>query len=267
MTRMPPELVDDLDAIDLDAEDWPEADGDRLASAFRLALHDTYADASDEDVRDALSDVLDQMTPAEAFNFTSALNQIGRSAGQIVADPTFGAIARTALPIAGGALGTVIGGPIGTALGTQLGTVAAGALPTRGPSPTARPAVAAAVPGLGVAPPVAPGPTGSPLAGGSPAAAQALVLTQQPQVLQGLLAGALGQHGQQSVGGIPVAQLLGMLSQVFGQAASDADALMYSGGEGDSESVLDDVDSPDALYETLVDADNLELSDLLGARG
>ena len=77
------------------------------------------------------------------------LSQIGRSAGQALSDPTVSAIARTALPIAGGALGTVIGGPVGTALGTQLGTLAAGALP---PQQVPRPP-AAPRPGVIPAPP------------------------------------------------------------------------------------------------------------------
>jgi hypothetical protein len=114
-----------------------------------------------------------------------------------------------------------------------------------------------------------PSPVASPVAGGSTAAAQGLILTQQPQVLQGLLSAALGQHGQSTVGGVPVSQLLGMLSQVFGQAAADADELMYSeqqdaDAEG-QESYADN--SGISLYTSLVDADNLELAEALDMRG
>jgi hypothetical protein len=278
MTSLPLDLYEYFDDFDAfgdgdasDAEDWPDAMTGAV-EGLRLALDDEYADASDEDIEGALADVLDQMTPAEAFNFTSALNQIGRTAGRIAADPTFGAIAKTALPIAGGAVGTLIGGPVGTALGTQLGSIAAGAIPTPGAAaPRSRAAATAPLPAapMPAAPmPAAPAPVPTmqpqPLAGGSPAAAQALVLSQHPQVLQGLLATALGQYGQQQVGGIPVAQLLGTLSQVFGQAAADADELMYGGGEGaDAEGLVDEPESPQEFYESLLGADNLELSEVL----
>jgi hypothetical protein len=103
-------------------------------------------------------------------------------------------------------------------------------------------------------------------AAGSAAAAQGLVLTQQPDVLRSLLATALGQHGRQTVSGVPVAQVLGLLSQVFGKAAADADELMYLGRQPESaESVLDDSDdAADYLYADLLGADNLELTEAIG---
>ena len=52
-------------------------------------MHEEYADASDEEMDDALANVLDAMSPAEAFNFGSALSQIGKSASQLVSDPAF----------------------------------------------------------------------------------------------------------------------------------------------------------------------------------
>jgi hypothetical protein len=270
------EIGDDyLDAVDMEAEpsdDWDSSGDGDAALALRLALHDDYADASDEEIESALTDVMGAMSPAEAFNFGSALNQISRSAGQVLSDPAFASVARTALPIAGGALGTVIGGPVGTAVGSQLGTVAAKALPTGGRPAApgvAVPAIPAGIPAVpGV--PVAPAVAGSPVAGGSAAAAQGLVLTQQPQVLQALLAAALGRQGQQQVGGIPVAQLLGMLSHVMGQAAADADELMYLDGEaadGESLPVWSSDGADRALYTGLLDADNLDLDEALALGG
>jgi hypothetical protein len=276
-----------------DEAGW-DMDAGELAEALRSALDEGYADASDEEMDDALANVLDSLSAAEAFNFTSALNRIGKSAGQLVSDPTFAAVAQTALPILGGAAGTMIGGPVGTALGSKLGSLAASALPTRPapaplpPPPTAppppaaspvtppAPAVAppvpaaqpaAAVPAAAIpplVPPAAPSAPAPPAAAGSAAAAQGLVLTQQPEVLRSLLATALGQHGRQTVSGIPVAQVLGMLSQVFGQAAADADELMYHDQQPDStESVLPDswAGSADALYADLLGADNQELAE------
>jgi hypothetical protein len=108
------------------------------------------------------------------------------------------------------------------------------------------------------------------VAGGSAAAAQGVVLTQHPDVLRALLATALGQHGRQQVSGIPVAQLLALLSQVLGRAAADADELMYLEQHADAaEGVLEGVpaDSLRSLYTDLVGADNLELAEAAGWDG
>jgi hypothetical protein len=285
---------------------WEDLRTAELADALRSSLRAEYADASEEELREAVENVFDAMSPAEAFNFGSALSQIGKSAGRLAADPTFQSIVRTAAPIAGGALGTYFGGPVGMALGTQLGNLAASALPPPtapaappapppparpppppppappqtapppptarvppapmpgGPSPGALPAPTAA-PGAAPAPgiPSVPGPA-SAVAGGSAAAAQGLVLTQQPDVLKALLAASLGQHGRQSVSGIPVGQLLAMVSQVFGQAAADADALMYLDQQPDAtEGIVEEIPagSPRSLYADLLGADNLELAE------
>jgi hypothetical protein len=96
------------------------------------------------------------------------------------------------------------------------------------------------------------------------------VLTQQPDVLRALLATALGQHGRQQVSGIPVAQILSMLSQVYGRAAADADELMYLGRQPEAaESVVDDAPdgSPRSLYTDLLGADNLEFAEAAGWDG
>jgi hypothetical protein len=205
------------------------------------------------------------MSASEAFNFAKALNQIGMGAQQALADPVVGQVVRTALPIAAGAAGTAIGGPAGTAIGAGLGNAAVSALPG---APAARPpAPPAAPPAPPPAPPAAPAVRAAPaVAGGSTAAAQGLVLSQQPDVLKALLAVAMGQHGQKSVGGVPVAQILAMLSSVLGQAAADADELMYLDQQhaDDGEAVFDGPDDR-ALYTTLLDADSAELADALGA--
>jgi hypothetical protein len=305
-------------------EDLP---GEEFADVLRSTLREDYAGSSDEEMADALDNVLDAMSPAEAFNFGSAFNQIGKSASRLASDPAFIQIARTAAPIAGGALGTLIGGPVGTALGSKLGTLAANALPApaaapapapppaAAPTPAALavpvPAVAApAVPVPAVAgaslsgtasppapalppPPAIPAPVpGSPMAdvpapsagaalpslpavqvpaspvlGGSAAAAQGLVLTQQPEVLRCLLATALGEHGRQRVSGVPVARLLALLSQVFAQAAADADQLMYLQAHADAAESVPEDGPPGpvrSLYADLLGADNLELAEAPG---
>ena len=232
-----------------------------LTDALRSALNEDYAEAGDEEVGDALANVLDSMSAAEAFNFASALNRIGKGASQLVSDPTFAAVAQTALPIVGSAAGTMIGGPAGTALGGKLGSLAASALPTR---PAAAPVPAVPVPAVPAAAPATPTGPASPVAGGSTAAARGLVLTQQPEVLRSLLAAALGEHGRQTVSGVAVPQVLGMLSQVFGEAAADADELMYLGQRPDAaDSALEEApaDAIDSLYADLLGADNLELAE------
>jgi hypothetical protein len=152
---------------------WGEdQEAGELADVLRSTMREEYADASDEEIGDALESILDSMTPAEAFNFGSTLNQIGKSASRLASDPAFVQVVRTAAPIASGAAGTAIGGPLGTALGSRLGTLAASTLPAPNPS--------------------------SPVAEGSAAAAQALVLCQHGDVLRGLLAAAdpLARAGQ-----------------------------------------------------------------------
>jgi hypothetical protein len=144
------------------------------------------------------------------------------------------------------------------------------------PSPLAPPAapparsVSAAPPSVATTPgaaepldvPFAPGPA-SAVVGGSAAAAQGLVLTQQPDVLRALLAAALGRHGRQRVSGIPVGQLLALLSQVFAQAANDADELMYLHHEADAAEDVVAVPhgSIRSLYADLIGADNSELAE------
>jgi len=265
-----------------------------LADVFRSALREEYADATDEEIAEALENVLDSMSAAEGFNFGSALKQIGNSAGKLASDPAFAQIVRTAAPIAGGALGTFIGGPLGTAVGTQLGNLAARALPTApaatpalpvpaGPPPAqipvGPPAPAAPLPvpartappqiPAPSAPAAPPGPAGraSSVAGGSAAAAQGLVLSQQPEVLRGLLAAALGRHGRPEVSGVPVAQLLTQFSRVIGQAAADADELMYLEQQPDAaESVVGDASAGSirSLYVDLLGAENLEFAEAAG---
>lgn len=293
---------------------WTEALGPgELADVFRSSLREEYADASDEEMGDAVETILDSMSAAEAFNFGSALSQIGKSASKLASDPAFAQIVRTAAPIAGGALGTFVGGPVGAALGSQLGSLAASALPAP-PAPARAPVPPAFVPPAPVSPAVALPPTApatvlppegpppvaavpvaavpvaapapstvtappdiwaaparpSAVAGGSAAAAQGLVLCQQSEVLRGLLATALGQHGRQHVSGVPVAQLLTLFSQVIGQAAADADELMYHEQQpGDAESAAEDAPSGSvrSLYADLLGADNLELAEAAGWEG
>jgi hypothetical protein len=93
-----------------------------------------------------------------------------------------------------------------------------------------------------------------------------LVLTQHPDVLKGLLALAMGEHGRKTVNGVPVAALMGMLSSVFGKAAAEADELMYLDTHADAEDVgaASWLGDDESLYTALVDADNAELAEAVG---
>jgi hypothetical protein len=63
------------------------------------------------------------------------IQRVGRGLGKIVRSPAFEAIggvlkgvAKNALPIAGGALGTLVGGPLGATIGSGLASIAGSAL-------------------------------------------------------------------------------------------------------------------------------------------
>ena len=95
------------------------------------------------------------------------------------------------------------------------------------------------------------------------------MLTQQSDVLRSLLATALGRHGCRRCSGIPVAQVLALLSQVLGQAAEDADQLMYAEQAGSSESVPGEAvgGSYGSLYADLIAVDNHELAEAIEREG
>src|SRR5438034_2191943 len=136
---------------------WAEAsEAWELTDALRSALRPEYADASDAEMADALGNVLESMSPAEAFDFGSALSQITNSAKKLASDPAFVQVVKTAVPIAAGVLGTVYGGPAGGAVLSQLGNLAVSGLgPSPAPPPAAPPPAAAAPPPVTPAPPVA----------------------------------------------------------------------------------------------------------------
>jgi hypothetical protein len=266
----------DTEAESDGSEFWAEYEEDifddlpELTEVLREALHEKYEDASPEELEEAFFNILDQMTPAEGFNFTSALRQISKTGQAVLKDPVVGQIAGTALPVAGGALGTVVGGPVGTAIGAKLGQAATQAFPgaKKRATPTAPPPTVPATPAPSQ--PALPTPQA-----GSTAAAQLLQLTQNPVMLQSLLALALGSHGKGSIpitpGGQPVqpGPLMSLLGQLAGQAASDADQLLWESEETpayllDSEGryVADPAvpeDHAEALYEALLTAENQAL--------
>src|SRR5262245_60812694 len=115
----------------LDEEYSPRDDIAEWRDALRSALHENYAQAPSDEVEDTLFNILETLEPAEAFNFTKALSQIGRGASKALQNPVAAQIANAGLPVVGGALGGVLGGPVGAAVGSSLGKSAAASLPGR----------------------------------------------------------------------------------------------------------------------------------------
>jgi hypothetical protein len=89
--------------------------------------------------------------------------------------------------------------------------------------------------------------------------------------LPGTLAAALGPEGRTAVNGIPVATLMRTLSSLYGQAAADADELMFlrqgeAGGlDGEDAWEADTPWSDQSVYAALIDAENDDIAEALGA--
>jgi uncharacterized protein (DUF697 family) len=91
---------------------------------------------SDSDEMELASEFLEIGSEAELDQFLGDLvDHIGSTLGKIVNSPTGNAVggilkqvAKTALPIAGGALGGFVGGPVGAMIGSNLASVAGSAL-------------------------------------------------------------------------------------------------------------------------------------------
>jgi hypothetical protein len=229
------------------------ADRLELAQSLGEALRDEYAYATAEELDEALGNVLGSLAPAEAYDFARGLQQAGKSARRVLEDPALAQIAKTALPLAGGALG----GPAGMALGSGLGNVAAQALAPRAKPP----------PGGGA--PLAGKP---PVAAGSPAAATGFLLSQTRPALLATLATAMGDHGSRAIDGVQVAEIMRLLSEVYAEAARDADELQQGSSDAsryplDGESDLGPpVDGARALYTALVAAETEALSEAVDLR-
>ena len=197
-----------------DVADDPWSIDAEMVEGFRLGFGDAYAGYPDEVYESVLAELAESMSIAEWGFFKKALKTATKTATSALKSPIVRSLAGKAAPILGGTVGTFLGGPVGTALGAKLGHAAAGAL-----GPRRRPARRVVRQSRRL-------PRGA-VRGGSVAAKQALMLTQQPQVLQSLLGLAIGQPGKHSIGGIPISQVMGLLSKVFNDAASDADELDY----------------------------------------
>jgi hypothetical protein len=202
------------------------------AEAVQSAMSEEFVDYP-EAAEVALAELLATMSPAESIDLGRALRQISRAGQQVLKNPVAAQVAGTVLPVAGAAVGTVVGGPIGTALGGTLGKTAAGAFTggARPTSPAARPAAPPPMPKpiIATSPRPAPAPPTRPASpAGAPAAARLLNLTQNPNLLMGLLALALGPRGRTTVpvgpqgSPVPATDLVQVLASLAGQAVREA---------------------------------------------
>ncbi|MEU7864229.1 hypothetical protein [Nonomuraea sp. NPDC049141] len=244
---------DDQDDLDLLEEYLNEADFVDLGEVLRESLVEDYDDASPEEMDEALLNVFDSMTAAEALSLGNVLSRIEKGAAQTLANPAVGQLAKTSLPIAGGAIGTAIGGPVvGTAVGQGLGKVVANSLPAKAKAGQPQPAKRS-------------------VAEGSEAARMLVVLLENRSMLKSLLALAMGKEGRKSIGGHPVGAYASLLSTLAGQAVADADELLRDSQEmpaylRDAEDYLGvdpavPADRARALYAALLDAENESLAE------
>jgi hypothetical protein len=237
-------------------------DSAELAEGLREVLHDDYQDMPPEELQEALTNILETMTPAEGINFTNVLRDISKAGQKVLKDPTVAQVASTVLPAAGATIGTIYGGPVGAAVGGKLGQMAGQAFSGGGkPSSASAPAQM---------------PTASPK-DGPPSAAKIAALFQNEDFLKSLAAAALGERGQTSIPigkngpSASVGQFMELLQTLAGKAVMEAEERLGETDEMplpsyllDSEGNFDPVDPGDRaerLYRALFDAENQRLAD------
>ena len=208
---------------DSEIEHYPEITYQEL---IREQIAPEFSNLSDEDIDVMLGEIFADMSPEEIEGFFGSLGSLARRAGR-----TLVKAAPTILPIAGGAVGTLIGGPAGTAIGAKLGGVAGrlvGSATTR--RKRRRPATSPRLPqrpAPGGRPPV-PGRQSAVPASGSSATAQLLALLNNPALLRSLLSRVLGAGGRTGVIAdgemidVDCGSLLNALGELAAEAAREA---------------------------------------------
>ncbi|MEL6257183.1 MAG: hypothetical protein AAFR87_34630 [Bacteroidota bacterium] len=182
-----------------------------LTESLREVLNEDYQNASSEELEMALSYMMREMNQAEGFNFRKALRNIGDAGAKIIKSPATKTIVSTALPAAGTIVGGIYGGPAGAAVGGQLGGAAGqvfGSLTSPGAASSSS--------------------TNKSSDAGSAAASKLLALTEDPSVIQTLMALAMGDKGKQNVQvgnsgkTVGITEITKLLSQLASKAESDA---------------------------------------------
>jgi hypothetical protein len=219
-----------------ESEDWSRlySAGVTYQDGVRMLLGPEGESLTDPEVDHILERITDSMEPAQAAEFLSG---VGRALQGAL--PALGQVAKVALPIVGGAIGSVVAPGIGTALGGALGGVAGnlvGKATTQRPAPQRARMPAPAGPSFAMPRPQAmpfPQNMGAPgmqtamqMAGAtaapmSSASQQLLGLLNNPQLLGGLANAALGGAGAMPAGGASLAPLLNSLASLAGEAAAE----------------------------------------------
>ncbi len=209
-------------------DDWEEDFEEEPYESIRAVLAPEYDDLSAEEIEALLAEAGIDANDLE-FSLKNAFKKVGHFAQKA---------APTILPIVGTVAGTALGRPAGAMLGGALGRVAGGAIGAAGSRGAHRQA-----PRARQAPTRHPTRVRRGRTGGSPTAAQLLQAIQRPEVLQGLLAMALGSSGKrntrigaQSVPSGAIANLLGVLAN---RATEEYNAAMSYEGESIPSYLLD----------------------------
>jgi hypothetical protein len=181
----------------------------------RQHLDADFAELSDQNIETLLR--TRNMDAESMEGFFDDLGKIASSVGKAVVKA-----APTVLPIAGGALGTLVGGPAGTMIGQKLGSLAGGAIG----GATGQPSPAGGLGGLI-------GGLGGLVGGGSPAAGQLLQTLLRPQTLRAISSMALGPLGAKNISvgqtAVPVSAFTNLLSTLAGRAEAEYNASIASG--------------------------------------
>ena len=113
--------------LDIEALEYEETM--EMVEGLREVLSEEYKDLDNEEMQEMLYDILESMSPAEAFNFGNILKTVAKGAGSILSNPSTSKTLKTILPVAGQIAGTAFGGPVGAMIGQGIGGFAAQAIP------------------------------------------------------------------------------------------------------------------------------------------
>lgn len=187
--------------------EWAESysAGYRIEDAVRWSLGPDGESMSDAEAAEVLAETLAGMSSEDAENFLK----------------TLGRIAQTALPVVGGAVGSIIAPGVGTALGSALGQAAGGlvgrATQGGGRSPQRPPAPRQP----GVSSRRAPTATRSSTAAGGSAINALMGMLNNPQLLGAVANAAMGGRGNAPATATPFGAIMGALRGLAGEAAAE----------------------------------------------
>lgn len=215
---------------------------------IRGVLAPEYRDLPDESVEAIVESSLGAVDADALEDFLGSLKKVGKSIAKAAPSvlPVVGTVAGTAF---GGPLGATLGGALGKAAGGAIGGAAAGGGGRRRDAKRGRTGrgrgLAGALAGRGAALPPS---LGAAAGKGSPAAQQLLSIINRPEIVQALMAMALGPAGRTHipVGGgepadpgapaepptpVPVGAIANVIGTLANQAGSDLNAAEPPQGE------------------------------------